>query len=165
MSPSSNRSDSEAIAKLDVMIDAAAETAREAFAKNGCVRPLWIAETKGGDMLAIPALLSGKDEMMAALRIVFREKGVVRFVHMDEAWILRVQSDDEIPPDVARGKGSLEHHPDRREVVMLHAEDATHIRMARFYILRPEHGPAALSPLQRDGTLSNFKGRMVGLLK
>jgi len=151
------------IPELDAMIDHAAAFVVERFAKAGEIPSMWIAETKAGEHMAVPDLFDTKTEQLAFLRAVFREHKVVRFVAMMEAWIL--DSRDLGGGPIPDAGASLEHHPDRREVVMLQAEDREHCALARFYILRPEHGPPTLSPLYRSGTMDRFEGRMTGLLR
>jgi hypothetical protein len=93
------------------------------------------------------------------LRKYFRERQVKRFAFIVEAWTARqVQTLRE----VNEGPRPSEH-PDRREVLMISAEDRDGSQiMGQYYILRPEHGRPS-SPLQVN-IYDKTTGRMTGLL-
>jgi hypothetical protein len=122
---------------------------------------MWHAVRDNDENVLIATPWSNDEEKQAtvdALRHLFRAHHVKRFAFMVEAWVRQAASMEDInscPPS---------EHPDRREVLMITAEDRDGSQiMGFYYILRPEHGPAKLSPLHVqpfDGTA----GRMVGLL-
>lgn len=159
---------------LNKLLRDAAEFAEQVFKDKGEVRPMYIVETKGGEHIPINVPFTSPEQKgiaFVALRALFREMGVVRYVVMVEAWVLRMS------PDASRGDaerrtseayrkyGSLEHHPDRDEVINYLAEDIEGRTLQAFHrILRPEHGPAVLMPLEMMEA-DHAEGRMTGLLK
>ena len=122
----------------------------------------------GDKVFIIPSLHPDKANAVALVKVLFAKHKVDRYVFMDEAWILeahdRIPSREEMQRIQREG---LEHHPDRREILMFSAEDRRGNRlMAHRFILRPERGKAKLSPLKViDWTEGETKGRMVGLLR
>jgi hypothetical protein len=140
------------------MIDDAAEIAQREFAERGEVNPMWIADTATGERLMIPGLLPN-ELMVVALRAIFRDSNVVRYVTIQEAWMAKLSSEE-----MATFDGPVREHPDRREVIFFHAEDKQGCVFARYFILRPEHGKPTLSPLQYQGVPDGSDGRLTGLL-
>src|SRR4029077_2517080 len=87
---------------------------------------------------------------------------VMRFVFIVEAWVVRM------PEQVATNEAGPpwprpSEHPDRREVVKIKAEDHDGSALSgMYYILRPEHGPATLSPFHEDH-FTSVAGRLTGV--
>jgi len=129
------------------------------------VLPTWIAERSDGQMFPIITHFDSKRDQEAtgkALRIFFKEKDVVRYVSIVEAWMIEPKT-KEIPESVKRG-ASLAGHPDRREVIWVTAEEGDKHKVGMFYILRPEHGKAILSPFKTMPQAEKQEGIFCNLL-
>jgi len=140
----------------------AAENAMRIFNESGEVVPMWHAEPKEGPHLLIATPWSNDEEKHLAektLRLVFADHQVKRYAFISEVWMAQVKSFDE----VNSGPRPSEH-PDRREALLITAEDRYGNRISgNFYILRPEHGPAKLSPLDmhdHDAQTGRFSGML-----
>jgi hypothetical protein len=150
--------------KLQELFDHAAENAARLFNESDDheVLPMWHAVQDDGEhmLIATPWRDDAEKEIaMEMLRDVFRQHRVKRFVFIVEAWIARVGT----MAEVNEGPRPSEH-PDRREVLMISGEDRDGSQiMGVYYILRPEHGPPKLSPLEVK-PYDHTTGRMVGLL-
>ena len=139
------------------------EAAKHLFKMQGAVHPMWLCQTAEGGM--IPVCLEmpdhpGRDALATYLKKSFRENNIERYVAFMEAWVLETDADQPVPP------GSIEHSPDRKEVVLVTAEDKSgEQRSGVFYILRPEHGDPKLSPF-KEGLFkgSDLSGRFHRLL-
>jgi hypothetical protein len=147
---------------LQELFDLAAENVKGIFEQSGEVLPMWHVVLGNNEHTLISTPWSNEEEKTAtvfALRRLFRQQRVRRFVLMVEAWVAEVRTERE----VYEGPRPSEH-PDRREVLMISAEDrdGSHIGGV-YYILRPEHGPPKLSPLEVK-PYEKTTGRMVGLL-
>jgi hypothetical protein len=126
---------------------------------------MYHAVTEGGEELVFSPPAPDKDTSVAMVRALFVIRKVVRYVFIDEAWLLEAKGGLD-PADLLRAaRKGISGHPDRREVLLLNAEDrhGGHI-MGRRYILRPEHGKPKLSPMTILGH-DETAGRMVGLLQ
>jgi len=144
---------------LEQMVRENAEFAASTFKDTGSLTPMWIAECENGDILPIVAPMTDKDKIIAAVKALFREHKVKRYVFMCEAWTIVGKSLDE-----ARNRTtSLEHHPNRREIIMVSGEDGKQTIMGHMFILRPEHGKPTVSPFTIQ-TMDRAEGRMTGLL-
>lgn len=146
---------------LQELFDHAVEFATSTFNDKGEVVPMWLAQDASGDMLAICVELTDKDQTLAALRKLFKQRGVVRYACMIEAWTVTSQNGD-LPESFKRG-ASLASHPDRTEIVMISAEDSSSKILGMLPILRPEHGKPKVGALK---TMPGDKheGRFIGLL-
>jgi hypothetical protein len=152
-----------AVSKLQELFDLVAENAARVFHESGEVSPMWHAVNGKDENVVIATPWrddNEKDAVVCELRHYFRAHRVKRFAFIVEAWIVQARTEREVREGPLPSK-----HPDRREVLMITAEDrdGTQI-MGMYYILRPEHGPARLSPLEVkpfDATV----GRMSGLLE
>jgi hypothetical protein len=150
--------------KLQELFDVAALNAARMFLESDDheVIPMWHAVQGNGEHILIATPWEGDDDKritVDALRQMFAAKQVKRFAFIVEAWIARVSTKEE----VWDGPRPSEH-PDRREVLMIHAEDRSgESIMGQYYILRPEHGPPKLSPLEVM-PYDAMTGRMTGLL-
>ena len=150
--------------KLRELFDIAAENAARMFndSDDHEVLPMWHAVQGDGEHVLIAT--PWRDDLekritVDQLRKLFAAKQVKRFVFIVEAWLAQVKTRREVeegpPPS---------QHPDRREVLMITAEDRDGSQiMGVYYILRPEHGPPKLSPLEVQ-PYDQTTGRMVGLL-
>lgn len=155
--------------ELQKLISTASESIEKIFRKQGGLAPMYHAVKRNGTALIVPAMSDDKDEGVAMIKALFVIEDVVRYVFIDEAWILGFDESGSNPkPDMARiRREGLRDHPDRREVVMFAAENLDgDFVAARRFILRPEHGKPSLSPLKPfSGASDGFSGRMVGLLR
>jgi hypothetical protein len=150
--------------KLQKLFDIAAANAARMFLEsdNHEVLPMWHA-VLGNDEHALIATPWSNDEekqiTVNGLRQLFAAEHVKRFAFIVEAWTAQAKSEREV-----RDGPRPSEHPDRREVLMIHAEDRDGSQiMGQYYILRPEHGPPKLSPLVVM-PYDQMTGRMMGLL-
>ena len=147
---------------LEQLFNHAKDRAAAMFDQCGELVPMWHAVTANDEHLIIATPWSDNDEKaqtIIALRAMFAEKHVKQLVFICEAWMVSLQ---EAP------SGNLpapSQHPDRREVIQIHAEDIDGNNFGgRYFILRPEHGPPRLSKFNQDKA-EVLSGQMVGLLK
>lgn len=141
----------------------AADNTANMFRKHGEVQPMWHAVDGNDQHILIATPWRDDDEKDAtsqALRTMFRAKNVKRFAFICEAWVATVKTLAEVNDGLRPSE-----HPDRREVLMINAEDRQGNELSGFfYILRPEHGPATLSPLHMND-FTGMKGRFTGMLR
>ena len=146
-------------AALETLLDSAEEVARESLAKAMAratkagakpITPVLACETAGGDQFAVP--VEGAETTMlrriVALNLgkMMREKGVVRFVVMSEAWVTEGRSGD-IPflrPSQA---------PGRIDALSLQAHDIDGDWSRRMFRINRD-SPLTLQPLE-TGTLDS----------
>jgi hypothetical protein len=150
--------------KLLELFDIAAENAARMFNESDDheVLPMWHAvdgKNKHG-LIATPWSNDEEKEIVVkGLRKMFAVNQVKRYAFIVEAWVAQIAPFEQ-PEDVPRPS----EHPDRREVLMIHAEDRSgESIIGYYYILRPEHGPPKLSPLDIQ-PYDQMAGRMMGLL-
>jgi hypothetical protein len=148
------------------MIERASRTAEHEFAKRGFLTPAWVAIDKQGTVHAFPSSGHSKDLDVLIIRATFTALEVIRYVFVDEAWMLdRSMSDITKAELVEIGKHGLRDHPERKEIVMLSGEDHDAGQLtARRDIVRPPVGRPYLGPLIIDDGIKQSEGRMVGLL-
>ena len=154
----------EAVPDLDAILDIGIDYAKSRFAENHEVRPMWIAETNDNTLMMVPGLIEDKDEQIAALRAIFKAKHVVRYVMIQEAWMVELRPDN-VASIAAAKLMAPSKHPDRREVLIVHAESKTECTSATYYILRPERGTPTLSPPKFAPRSTFSEGRMFELLR
>jgi hypothetical protein len=153
---------------LREMIEIASDAAEKLFQTRGVIMPMYHCVTADHVHFVAPAPHKDKDIGVAMMRLMFKVKHVVRYVFIDEAWIV-----DQSHTDAAEGakleayaaRHGLANHPDRREIVMFLAEDLAGRLSAHRFILRPEHGKPTLAPLKFISGAAEAHGRMVGLLQ
>src|SRR4029077_5293755 len=143
------------------LIEFASTQMEKRFKHVGRIYPMWHAETES-ETLIITADIENKDATTAVLTKLFREHGVVRYMFIDEAWIVEASA---IAPDELQHmqQHGLSEHPNRREIVMIHAEDKNGVQTATREIIRPAKGKARLGPLVFDDYTS-MEGRWTGML-
>src|SRR5689334_11342934 len=124
---------------LEDWLTDSAKFAAHCFKEEGRVIAMWLGETKSGEIVPIISKLNDKERTLAMVRRLFNEKKVARFVFMTEAWVIAAKKDreSEAMEYVKSGK-SLADHPDRREIIVVTAEDKTRALMGQMFILRPE---------------------------
>jgi hypothetical protein len=151
------------LAELQEFFANAAENAMRMFNESGEVLPMWHAEPEEGAHLLIATPWSNdeeKDIVQRGLRLAFADHKVVRYAFISEVWLATVRTLDE-----AKNGPRPSVHPDRREALMIQAEDRYGNRISgEFYILRPEHGKPTLSPLHMDD-YDVRTGRFMGMLR
>jgi hypothetical protein len=126
---------------LQEFVTGCSEAAAKVFHLRGHISPMWHVVTRDGKHLMTPSPCPYKDDAVAPGEDVEALNARSRML-----------------------TGSLAHHPDRVEVLMLSGEDEnTGLCTARRVIHRPPHGKAYLGPLEID-TPTSSEGRMVGLL-
>ena len=151
-------------AKLRELFDIAAENAARMFLESDDheVIPMWHAVQGNNEHALIATPWSNDMEKRIAVEMMrdyFRTFHVKRYAFIVEAWTAQVSTMREVD----EGPRPSEH-PDRREVLMISAEDRSgETIMGHYYILRPEHGPPKLSPLDVM-PYDQMSGRMMGLL-
>jgi hypothetical protein len=148
---------------LRVLIEAASSAIGKSFSVRGCVTPMYHAETRAGDVFLLDDLPGDKNLAVMLVRAFFELKDVVRFVFMDEAWV--VERDNITPEEMAfMDEAGLSTHRDRREVVAFLAEDELHSLSAEREIIRGKGRPK-LAPLRFLSVFGRSEGRMTNMLK
>jgi len=147
---------------LRELIEWASEQIGQRFKHVGRIYCMWHAETET-ETLIITAEAPNKDAAAAALTTLFRKQGVVRYLFIDEAWTM--EYDAGIAPDELQRiqRDGVSRHPNRREIVMIYAEDKDGVQQATRDIIRPAKGKARLGPLT-FADYTGFEGRWTGLL-
>lgn len=130
----------------DLMVFASEQMAVR-FKHVGRIYPMWHAESATDSFIISTDANQDKDLVTEAIAAFFRERNVIRFIFIDEAWIV-----DRKPEDLQKLMlaGGVSAQPDRREIVMIHGEDATTAKVRVRDIIRPKKGKARLGPLQTD---------------
>jgi hypothetical protein len=157
-------------AQLRQMITYASGFCVREFRKRGVVGAMYHIVTENGDSHIMPPPQVGdKDLALAMMRALFEVAHVVRYIFVDEAWMLiaaehgSVTSADMLHMQVH----GVRSHPDRTEVVMISGEDyecgqlLCWRRIYRPTDKRPYLGPLEEMPNREGGTT---EGRMIGLL-
>jgi hypothetical protein len=152
---------------LDAFVRRISTAAEHLFMKNDfTLSPVFIGQRANGEPVTIAIDIANKDETAALMRAIAAEFELVRCAYVDEAWTANLSADaPAVNLQIAiMNRIGVKAHPDRREAVIIGAEDYVSGQMMGFrYILRPEHGKPSLSPLtiERGGRL---EGRFVGIL-
>lgn len=136
----------------------------QSFKNIGRIYPMFHAETEGGETLVVTPRIYDKDERALAIRALFAQEKVKRYVYLDEMWYLDLRGSPEALDIAKYAKQGLSDNPDRLEAVMVVGEDAKEMIFARRDIIRPKRGKAKLGDLQFDPEGGRAEGRMVGLL-
>ncbi|PWT93551.1 MAG: hypothetical protein C5B56_00510 [Proteobacteria bacterium] len=152
---------------LQTLFDGAGEQIPLMFAEDGCLcAPMWHGITEDGEPVFTITPWENQEEKLKQIESVrerFKRQKVVAYISVSEAWTLSTATEEE-----ARAwAGRVSEHPDGREVIVIQGEDISGRQMMGvFHILRPEHGPATLSPfhLQEDCEAVPMKDNMVGWL-
>jgi hypothetical protein len=130
------------------------------FATAGQVMAMMHIINGNGDNVIVPVFMNDKDRAFGIMREALRLTKASRYVFISEGWILEAPA-DRLGPELERiNQLGLEHHNDRREVVLYQAEDrGGETVSAHQFILRPETGKPTLSPLHfSDVTESHGRG-------
>jgi hypothetical protein len=148
---------------LEAFLRRASRIAEDLFDKVGELEMIWLVENAAGEqeMIVTPvnapsavAAAEYKENLSAAMRDLFRERGIVRYAVAAEAWSAKGAVDP---------YRSLSDHPQRFEIVFITAEDvAGAALLATREIVRPAGGRPYLGRLEIcDG---GSVGRFVNLL-
>lgn len=150
---------------LDELFNHGKDFAKHAFEMQGSLESMWIAETKDGEHLPImmPIDRDHKAAGVEALKQFMKEKGVVRYVSMVEAWSLKPVKGEDLN-DVL-DKGPIRDHPDRIEIVYIIAEDKYHSKSGQFHIVRPAKGKPYLSDFEEFPSNGKMEGLFTHLLE
>jgi hypothetical protein len=150
---------------LDRHVKIAADLSRRIFDQVKSLQPMIHAITKDDEHLiaAVPQVGGDDDEKDAAavgLHAFLKEKNVVQYVLLTEAWVLTLPAGTNIGGDLPRPKD----HPDRVEVITLSGETKDRAIHGMITITRDANGNPTLGELETwDGGMST--GRLTGLLK
>lgn len=147
----------------------AAEQAALIFRARGELLPMFHAVDGRGEHMLIPTPWENpkqKAETIQAVTEIFKGRGVTRYAFMAEAWSAEAKmAEGKKLSDVKPYIGHMQDYPDRREILAINAEDSDgQCVMGWYYILRPEHGPATLSPLHMSEA-TDYVGQLMGLLR
>lgn len=145
---------------LEELLTKTVEFAKQIFDGDDQIIPTWFGETRGGEMVCISTPFDSemsKNLSVMAVKKLFKEREVVRYIFMSEAWVASRPT-----AEAARGVVPSED-PDRKEIVMFNGEGDGQRVHAFMPIIRPEDGEATLGEITgRDFT--NLQGRMTGIL-
>jgi hypothetical protein len=148
---------------LRELIEVASGAAEKTFRATGSFPPTWHMITADGESLFSGPISRDKDVQVAMIKTLMIIRNVVRYVFIDEAWILERKEIDRAEIDRAYQAG-LKNHPDRKEILMFSAEDqSAGMVTAHRDIIRAPGRKARLGPLVIDN-FTESEGRMVGLL-
>lgn len=143
---------------LDAFLRRMSRIAEQQFNRVGEIDPIWLVESANGEQRVIvspitaPSGLAGaayKDALGEKMREIFAEHDVARYARAMECWIapLGGNTDEQVAQRYAALGYSLENHPQRREIVLLEADDASEFLQAKRAIIRPPHGRPYLDAL------------------
>lgn len=149
---------------LHELVETAAAAAEKQFLAQGHFSPIWHMVTADGEHLFSGPISRDKDTQVAMIKALMIIKNVVRYVFIDEAWILEHKGGiDQAELNRAYENG-IANHPDRKEILMFTGEDQNlGMVMARCDIIRKGGRKVRLGPLVID-KFDGMEGRMVGLL-
>ena len=148
---------------LDALIRRASRMAEQMFDQNGEVTCFWLADTAAGDQWVVITPISfppgvpaaeGKKMLAERMRDYFREHDVVRYAVAVEAWAVPGE-------DVGPSPGSLAHHPRRRAIVVINADDGFDYLTTVREIIRPQGGKPYLAKMSKIERIEQPKGRLV----
>ena len=154
------------MSELRTMIEVASRLVEKRFRQTGRILRLYHAVDATGEFV-VPRLSNDKDIDAMFVRALFEQRKVVRYILIDEAWVLdrKRGGPNAIPAAEMEwiNQHGLEHHPDRREIVLISGEDKSGERLiGQRFILRPEHSRATLSPLEIIDMIAGRKRRPHG---
>src|SRR5262245_12521976 len=152
---------------LNGIIEAMSDAADRMFKEKGYVSPTYLCMDAEGNEYMVPQPELPSENMAVQLIHEFMQyKGIIIYVYVNEAWMIDASKTKKMRKrikTVHNEYSSLEHHPDRVEVVVFAGEDADGMVMAKRRIIRPKFevpylGPLELTPLDR------IEDRMVSML-
>ena len=128
------------------MLRRASRIAKKRFERDGELVSFWLAETSGGQqqeivtpMIFPPEMSVGEAKLALAerMRAHFRAHSIVRYAHGAEAWSV----------DDPTWHGPASEHPQRKEIVILTADDGRETLAAMHEIIRPSGGKPYLGKI------------------
>jgi hypothetical protein len=147
--------------ELRAMIESASQWADDQFAVHGLILPMWHILSGSGKNMLLPAPPYDKDISAAIMREALKIFEAIRYVFMDEAWVVEFRGDEAV--EEAAKASDLSTHPRRVEVVMFSGEDHAGELLGKRRIERPAKGKAYLGPLEFE-EYKVSEGRLVGML-
>lgn len=138
------------------------------FTDQQNIQPMWFLSDEGGALTVVCTPWENDQEKEASIAYVkqlMKERHTVVYASIAEVWTLEADKDKGLPESVKLGS-SIASHPDRREAIVMIAQDKSGdcICLTK-YILRPEHGKATLSEMRiQKFNNSSIEGRMANLL-
>jgi hypothetical protein len=156
---------------LDALIRRASRTAEGLFDKTGGLPSFYLVENAAGQQERIVAPIVVPEGMHPAkfknryareLRKRFRGQGVVRYAHVAEAWT--VNEKNEAATAWMAEHGTWKDYPNRREIVIISAQDRNEYLCAKRDIIRPAGGKPYLGKLSDIERPTRPKGRLVNML-
>ena len=154
--------------QLDKLVRLAVEHAeRVLIGKDGAsIMPSFVIESANGQIAIVATPWTSerdKELTVLALRATMRKAGVERYSFISEAWMAVAAPGTERKARLADHEMPSQR-PDRIEVVIITASDATEVRSAMLRIIRGEAGTVVR--LDRDkADAKHVKGRFADLLK
>jgi cellobiose-specific phosphotransferase system component IIA len=130
---------------------------------KGQLRPMFIIQHGGGELMSIVTMWSNdeeKDQMVRAIQLKMKELNADAYVHISEAWMAHV--DMKAQPELINVAPSKRN--DRYEVLIIAANDHLESKVAIEEILRDDKGKIT-GTRKIDIPGGVFEGRMMGLLK
>jgi hypothetical protein len=101
------------------LIEGASSAAEPTFMKTGRFPPTWLMVTAEGQQIFSGPLSNHKDFGVALIKALMLFHKVVRYVFVDEAWILDRRDGTIEPGELARiNRDGLADHPERQEILM-----------------------------------------------
>lgn len=133
------------------------------------IAPMWHAMDDDGQHYIIPQPSPNKDISAALIRMIFEEMKIVRYLFIDEAWVVRFPKgmpQEQVKKEMrAWGNRSLKDHPYQKEFIIFYIEDAQEGNVeAEREIIREGDAKPRLGPLNILGRAKMSEGRFVGLL-
>jgi hypothetical protein len=163
------------VVTLEAMVRRMSRVAEEMFDETGFVDSCWLVDIPGeGQKLIVsplvvpPGMRPGKAKTMLAdaMRELFEQLGVTRYVYAAEAWVgggkIGTKQKDEADKWIAE-HGSLANYPGRRECIAINADDGEQVLCAMRTIVRPANGKPYLTKLEIEQSPMQV-GRFIGLL-
>jgi hypothetical protein len=156
---------------LDALIRRASRIAEGLFDKTGGLPSFYLVENAAGQQQRIVAPFVFPEGMHPAkfksryprdMRKRFREQGVVRYVHVAEAWT--ADQNDRAAEAWMAEHGTWADYPNRGEVVTISAQDRNEFLCAKRDIIRPAGGKPYLGKLSDIERPTRPKGRLVNML-
>ena len=160
---------------LDAMVRLASQVAERLFDEEGVVDMFWLVDTPAGLTHVLSPVFAEnptqgrqvKDVINEAMREFLREHDATRFVRVAEVWTLQ-----EVPSTSpkatmewrAKGSGTLEDHPPRKEQIFLMASDGREVLISSRDIIRPPGGKPYLSKLSEIERPKELRGAWVRCL-
>jgi len=135
------------------------------FGEHGGVSAMYHVVLRSGQHSIIrPPYAENKELSIMAIRVLFEELDVVRYVYLDEAWVMSNETASEDEMNAAMRDG-VKTHPKRFEVVFMSGEDETCGQLCWYRkIIRDAGKRPSLGPLVQMPTKAESEGRMIGLL-